>query len=193
MDSMDRVHLPRNTMNLQCFGDVGGSRWHIGRNWAPRKNQYLSTNTRKCKGFCDAARDGSRNFSESRGVALTQNSMDFHVLAHVGLEPTWLQHAPGIRPMTRNRMNYKCLVAVAHERRTICFAMPCGTRRKHNEFKGFWRCWWIPVACWSHVGTPNGTANMRQHVRIQTFSAMRWKSGVAFLVRRIGCPQRETA
>ena len=108
-------------------------------------------------------------------------------------QPTQLQHAPGIRPMTQNSMNFQCLAAVAHERRAICFVALCGTCRKHNEFKGFWRCWWIPVACWSHVGTPNGTANMRQHVRIQTFSAMRWKSGVAFLVRRIGCPQRETA
>ena len=91
--------------------------------------------------------------------ALRRHNAKQHEFPRVGAcwrchsdQPTQLQHAPGIRPITQNSMNFQCLAAVAHERRAICFVALCGTCRKHNEFKGFWQCWWIPGACWSCVG-----------------------------------------
>ena len=73
-----------NTMNSQCFGDVGGSGYKFGGHLGPRKEPPTYANTFVLNGFAMGRQSCVATFRCTHVVALTQNIMNSHVLAYVG-------------------------------------------------------------------------------------------------------------
>ena len=133
-----------NTVNSCGFASSADIGMQSGVFWGVRKRSPTFTNTWEFMLFRVVATQCVEPKMQHNSSTTWRKTFEF---SRVGAcwrchsdQPTQLQHAPGIRPMTQHTMNFQCLAAVAHERRAICFVVLCGTCRKHNEFKGFWQC-----------------------------------------------------